>query len=152
MPLHVRARMSGMKRVLMTDELFQQLGADHVEWGEPDADGFYAPNVYAALSSATPDLRVALERLVDKRTLAGDEPGDGYWVSLREMRYAEAALSASRPARISRGGHIEKAEEARLGDMAGLHRVDGGARPDNGSRDRDDRDEVAAARAEDPKP
>ena len=35
-----------MKKVLMTDELFEALGASRVEWGEPDADGFYTPTVY----------------------------------------------------------------------------------------------------------
>lgn len=35
-----------MKRVLMSDELFQKLGASRVDWGEPGSDGFYTPTVY----------------------------------------------------------------------------------------------------------
>jgi hypothetical protein len=34
------------RKVLMHEGLFQQLGAGRVEWGEPDADGFYTPTVY----------------------------------------------------------------------------------------------------------
>ena len=41
-----------MKRVLMTDELFEQLGASRVDWGQPDADGFYTPSVYKDARSA----------------------------------------------------------------------------------------------------
>lgn len=36
----------GTKRVRMSDELFHQLGAGRVEWGEPDAEGFYTPTVF----------------------------------------------------------------------------------------------------------
>lgn len=35
-----------MKKVLMTDDLFYQLGADRVEWGQPDEEGFYTPTIY----------------------------------------------------------------------------------------------------------
>jgi hypothetical protein len=34
------------RKVLIDEGLFQQLGAGRVEWGEPDADGFYTPTVY----------------------------------------------------------------------------------------------------------
>lgn len=32
-------------KVRMSDELMRQLGADGVDWGEPDAEGFYTPTV-----------------------------------------------------------------------------------------------------------
>ena len=40
----------GTRLVLMTDELFAALGADRVDWGEPDEHGWYSPTVYG-----TPD-------------------------------------------------------------------------------------------------
>jgi hypothetical protein len=36
----------GTKLVLMSDELFAALGADRVEWGEPDEHGWYSPTLY----------------------------------------------------------------------------------------------------------
>ena len=39
----------GTKLVLMSDELMAALGADRVEWNEPDEHGWYTPTVYAAL-------------------------------------------------------------------------------------------------------
>ena len=38
--------MSEPRKVLMSEELFDQLGASRVDWGEPDAQGFYTPTVY----------------------------------------------------------------------------------------------------------
>lgn len=35
----------GTRLVLMTDELFAQLGATSVEWGNPDEHGRYTPTV-----------------------------------------------------------------------------------------------------------
>ena len=52
-----------MKRVLMSDELFDALGASKVEWGEPDAEGFYTPAVYADTTEAT--LRTAAREFLD---------------------------------------------------------------------------------------
>jgi SAM-dependent MidA family methyltransferase len=51
-----------MKRVLMSNELFDALGASKVEWGEPDAEGFYTPAVYADTTEAT--LRAARDNLL----------------------------------------------------------------------------------------
>jgi hypothetical protein len=39
----------GTRLVLMSDELFEMLGADRVEWGEPDEHGWYVPTVYRSL-------------------------------------------------------------------------------------------------------
>jgi len=36
----------GTKLVLMTDELFEDLGANGVEWGTPSRQGWYTPTVY----------------------------------------------------------------------------------------------------------
>lgn len=36
----------GARPVRMSDQLFHQLGARRVEWGEPDDDGFYTPIVF----------------------------------------------------------------------------------------------------------
>jgi hypothetical protein len=33
------------RKVRMSETLFQQLGATSVEWGEPDAEGFYTPTL-----------------------------------------------------------------------------------------------------------
>ena len=35
-----------LRKVRMSEPLFQQLGADRVDWGEPDAEGFYTPALY----------------------------------------------------------------------------------------------------------
>jgi len=37
---------NGPRKVLMTEELFHQLGVSRVDWGKPDADGFYRPTLY----------------------------------------------------------------------------------------------------------
>lgn len=34
-----------MKLVMMSDELFHELGATKIEWGEPDALGVYTPTI-----------------------------------------------------------------------------------------------------------
>jgi hypothetical protein len=34
------------RHVRVSDELFRQLGASGVDWGQPDKDGFYTPTVY----------------------------------------------------------------------------------------------------------
>lgn len=34
------------KKVRVSDELFELLGVDRVDWGEPDEEGFYTPTVY----------------------------------------------------------------------------------------------------------
>lgn len=34
------------RKVRMSDTLFRLLGADVVDWGEPDDEGFYNPTVY----------------------------------------------------------------------------------------------------------
>ena len=57
----------------MSDELFYQLGASKVEWGEPDADGFYTPTVYRETPPAGVDLTVDLE---GTPTLVGWETRD----------------------------------------------------------------------------
>jgi hypothetical protein len=44
-----------LKRVLMSDDLFAQLGAT-VEWGEPDAEGFYTPTVYREAAAGPRDV------------------------------------------------------------------------------------------------
>jgi hypothetical protein len=36
----------GTKLVLMGDDLFTVLGADRVEWGEPDEHGWYTPTLF----------------------------------------------------------------------------------------------------------
>jgi hypothetical protein len=33
-------------KVRMSETLFRELGASGVDWGEPDAEGFYTPTVY----------------------------------------------------------------------------------------------------------
>lgn len=35
--------------VLMSDELFKQLGSGRVEWGEPDEHGWYSPTIYTGM-------------------------------------------------------------------------------------------------------
>jgi hypothetical protein len=50
--------MSETRKVLFSEELALSLGASHVDWGEPDADGFYTPTLYAhvrALDLDSPD-------------------------------------------------------------------------------------------------
>ena len=42
-----RASAEGLHKVLVTEELFRELGASRVDWGEPDADGFYTPMLYS---------------------------------------------------------------------------------------------------------
>jgi hypothetical protein len=37
---------SAVRKVLISEELFVALGADRVEWGEPDTDGFYTPTLF----------------------------------------------------------------------------------------------------------
>jgi hypothetical protein len=34
------------RKVRVSEEIFQQLGASGVQWGEPDPEGFYSPTVY----------------------------------------------------------------------------------------------------------
>lgn len=36
----------GWRRVRLSTELFLQLGAGQVDWGEPDDEGFYTPTIY----------------------------------------------------------------------------------------------------------
>ena len=35
-----------LRKVWISELLFQEMGASIVNWGEPDADGFYTPTVY----------------------------------------------------------------------------------------------------------
>jgi len=51
-----------MRKVLMTDDLFEALGASRVDWGEPDGDGFYTPTVYRD-TGPRPDSGIDVERL-----------------------------------------------------------------------------------------
>lgn len=37
---------AGTRLVLMSEPLFLELGASRVDWGEPDADGWYTPTLY----------------------------------------------------------------------------------------------------------
>ena len=37
---------TALRKVLVSEELFVQLGADLVVWGEPDGEGFYTPTLY----------------------------------------------------------------------------------------------------------
>jgi hypothetical protein len=41
------------RNVRMSETLFRQLGASRVDWGEPDAEGFYTPTLTAAGSSGS---------------------------------------------------------------------------------------------------
>lgn len=51
------------RKVRMSDTLFRVLGAGGVDWGEPDAEGFYTPTVYLG-----PDGRMrSVELSVDRR-------------------------------------------------------------------------------------
>lgn len=43
-----RAERPGVYRVLMSDMLFDHLGAGSVDWGEPDTEGFYTPTVHTS--------------------------------------------------------------------------------------------------------
>ena len=43
------------RKVRMSDTLFRALEAYAVDWGEPDADGFYTPTIYLG-----PDGRVKI--------------------------------------------------------------------------------------------
>jgi hypothetical protein len=35
-----------LRKVYVSEGLFQRMGASQVVWGEPDKDGFYTPTVY----------------------------------------------------------------------------------------------------------
>lgn len=43
-----------LHKVYMSDTLFRQLGATGVEWGEPDAEGFYNPTITTEFRPAPP--------------------------------------------------------------------------------------------------
>ena len=43
-----RREIPAVYKVWLSDVLFEQLGAEGVEWGQPDAYGFYTPIVHTA--------------------------------------------------------------------------------------------------------
>lgn len=62
-----------MKNVRMTDELFAELGATRVDWGEPDAEGFYTPTVYASTIPCKCGHRLVLHHLSARGDLLVNE-------------------------------------------------------------------------------
>jgi len=68
-----------LRKVRMSETLFQLLGADRVAWGEPDEEGFYTPTAYRAKDGAA---EIDVERLVDLIEQAFFETGTGLEAAL----------------------------------------------------------------------
>jgi hypothetical protein len=87
-----------LRRVLMSEELFQQLGATKVDWGEQDKYGFYTPTVYrderAHIDALTAAVRDVMEPMPDIGPSGEliDGPQQQAWV--KRQRKARAAVLA----------------------------------------------------------
>ena len=62
--------MSETRKVLVSEELFQHLGATKVDWGEPDEEGFYTPTIYMSTESR---IRL-LEQMLTRWLYANSSP------------------------------------------------------------------------------
>jgi hypothetical protein len=75
-------------KTLIAADLFRILGATSVDWGEPDADGFYTPTVYrGAAGRHDPE---AVRRLVEAaaaiQPFPDANPNQPHWASVRRDR------------------------------------------------------------------
>lgn len=64
-------------RVLMSDVLFEELGAGVVDWGEPDAEGFYSPVIRTTAERDTPEECPICHKGVVNDARGGPHPSPG---------------------------------------------------------------------------